>query len=665
MPRKPRKNASVDPESNLKESIETEKDKGILPINKRFADKYEASKRREFLNNSSVALLQSSDDLSSSSEEEDELGELLTKGIDKRFKETIEAIRRKDPRIYDKSTKFFESQSDGEQDDDKSQRSYHSEDEPVAGWDSIAEVAKRDTTKLTLKDYVRENLLKDGRLSDNDTDTENDIEEGKHMNGTFTQEKAFVGSIESRNARPNSHLKVGSDLLGSESEGEEKEEEDENFFTKKKKNINEIEKEEQEFDKFLKKQSHKRAQQTGDELLLHSYLEKENPDEKERFLRDFVMNNGWLDKNAVDAPGASDYKIEIDLPGEVDEKIEEDENFEEKNDEFEAKYNFRFEDPDGSNVVSYARKISDSMRRPDDRRKKAREARRLRKQLEKAAKIEDIKHLKNLKKKEIQARLLAIQEAAGDELDTTGFDLEGDFDPEEFNKQMERNFGDGYYSREDTHMKGQEKLKERGLQETYAITARSNVPEDVQDDVGRLIDEYYNLNYEDIVGGVPVRFKYKKVAPESFNMTPEHILTTDDRELNSLVSLKYLAPYRSEREVKKKAWKAASTMRKKRISDQGRRYGEPASDIDVGKNERANRDSSKKKRRRRGESAEDIDAKQAEEDDGWGDVIVNPLEATGNEESKLDEADRANNMKSKRKRKKRKQRGCVPVTKDT
>ena len=57
------------------------------------------------------------------------------------------------------------------------------------------------------------------------------------------------------------------------------------------------------------------------------------------------------------------------------------------------------------------------------------------------------------------------------------------------------------------------------------------------------MDELYKLDYEDIVGGQPMRFEYAQVPAADFGMSVEDILTLDDKELNSRVSLKLLAPY--------------------------------------------------------------------------------------------------------------------------
>lgn len=52
------------------------------------------------------------------------------------------------------------------------------------------------------------------------------------------------------------------------------------------------------------------------------------------------------------------------------------------------------------------------------------------------------------------------------------------------------------------------------------------------------------LQGEGMIGDLRTRFKYTKSAPQSFGLSPAEILMATDEELNELVSLKHLAPYR-------------------------------------------------------------------------------------------------------------------------
>ena len=65
---------------------------------------------------------------------------------------TINAIRKKDPRIYDKNVKFFDEDNDDDDDDDDDEK--NSSD-------------KKSSKKQTFKDVLRSQLLKDGMITNN------------------------------------------------------------------------------------------------------------------------------------------------------------------------------------------------------------------------------------------------------------------------------------------------------------------------------------------------------------------------------------------------------------------------------------------------------------------------------------------------------------------
>lgn len=62
-----------------------------------------------------------------------------------------------------------------------------------------------------------------------------------------------------------------------------------------------------------------------------------------------------------------------------------------------------------------------------------------------------------------------------------------------------------------------------------------------------LLQEYYDLDCEDIIGGgkVKARFKYHSVPKENYGLTEEEILLLEDKQLTKLVSMRNLRPYRN------------------------------------------------------------------------------------------------------------------------
>mmetsp|Transcript_58732 Transcript_58732/g.128930 ORF Transcript_58732/g.128930 Transcript_58732/m.128930 type:complete len:700 (+) Transcript_58732:68-2167(+) len=89
-------------------------------------------------------------------------------------------------------------------------------------------------------------------------------------------------------------------------------------------------------------------------------------------------------------------------------------------------------------------------------------------------------------------------------------------------------------------------------------------PEDLKElksqpaEVDKVLDEYFQLDYEDIIGGdLPTRFKYQQVKPNDCGLTAEEILKKSDKELNRIVPLKKLRTYRDDDDqIRKEAlWK--------------------------------------------------------------------------------------------------------------
>lgn len=68
-----------------------------------------------------------------------------------------------------------------------------------------------------------------------------------------------------------------------------------------------------------------------------------------------------------------------------------------------------------------------------------------------------------------------------------------------------------------------------------------------EDENSKSLDEYFQLDYEDIIGGdLPTRFKYRSVKPNDYGIPASVILSKSSKELNQMVSIKKLRPYRDE-----------------------------------------------------------------------------------------------------------------------
>lgn len=78
-------------------------------------------------------------------------------------------------------------------------------------------------------------------------------------------------------------------------------------------------------------------------------------------------------------------------------------------------------------------------------------------------------------------------------------------------------------------------------------------PEERKRKVEQVMDEYYKMDYEDVVGDLPTRFHYTSslnpagTSADPSGLTAMEILMATDAELNEFESLRKLAPYRGQK----------------------------------------------------------------------------------------------------------------------
>ena len=157
----------------------------------------------------------------------------------------------------------------------------------------------------------------------------------------------------------------------------------------------------------------------------------------ERFLRNYILSEGWLDK---DTTGMNKNLLLID---------KEDEENEDKFDNFENKYNHRFEEEGGANITTYQRNI-DSYRHKDDTRALKRKEHEQRKAEEKNKFKEELKNKKLEQAEKIKEKINKLERIAGTE--KIGELLEEfenkDFNMDEFDTKMNEIFDKEYYNKE-------------------------------------------------------------------------------------------------------------------------------------------------------------------------------------------------------------------------
>ena len=566
---------------NRKSNSPDNDDELRLTINKKFATKYQNKKEKQELQqirqqNQRDGIVDGDDSSESdSSDEEDEDGALFTPSVNVQFLKTIKALRKKDASIYDPKSKFFDD--------------YAPEDIDTGDKKTKAEKPQR------YKDVLRKQILEQIESEEENSDDK------KPGSSTNLESRTKLGYDEEQDELRKAFLTKSSNTDDDENEDD--------WMIMKKKKVASVDQDE------LEREANEQLKE------IESLSKKSKKDDTfkdprgevgdgEQYLLDFFTKKKWIDDLDVANDGSDDESSLNDV---------------ERADEFESNYNFRFEQAAQETATSgatlsvqtYARsQTMNTVRRQDTTRKDKRQARKERKIAERKSKEEQLKRLKNAKKKEIENKLSQVKAVIGDK-DESAVDeaaimkmLEGDYDPEKFEKAMEQAYGEDFYEQEDKEWKTDIDVRKtlKGDDEGDALVGQDDVDGGMYDNVveGELNDdamdeeydeteewndgeyddsheesklekklktkmqeELYKLDYEDIVAGMPTRFKYREVESNDYGLTTQEILFARDTTLKQFVSLKKMAPYddRGEYIVGSKKRRKFREMLKKDLED--------------------------------------------------------------------------------------------------
>ncbi|EZA47646.1 hypothetical protein DMN91_012373 [Ooceraea biroi] len=619
---------------------------GELKINESYANIYNNFREKEELHklkarygDDAAALDDKTSDTSSSDDDDDEMIE--DPQFEKEFLITLACLKNDDPRLYDEKVKFFSDiGKPGTSKDGKSEEK--------------GKKPKKEKS-LFLRDYERKIIMeREGRFSS--SEDEDDAEQkARSMTTTYVEEQR--------------------QLKDSFKDALKDEDDDENDLLKiKQKTEEEKQEEEESYKEWLKGQEVKIDSQDQEILKpLRDYWNDPNLDANEKFLRDYVLNNKHTDTASHDANLEYNHVIH-----DSDENLSEDERTIQKQEEFEHKYNFRFEEPDQEFIKRYPRTMENSMRKKDTRRAQKRAEVKQRKEEEKQRKNEELKQLKALKRKEIEEKIEKLKEITGnDDMRFDNVDFDSDFDPNEHDRKMKELFNDEYYavaadeqkpefpdideeleiehtwdqydpstdkidvgaSYEEPHcedpdfnmdadydgsrnlqseLEDTKKKKRRRRSKFAELLAKEKPKFDPKQfpSYRQYFDQYYSLDYEDMIGDMPCRFKYRKVTPNDYGLTVDEILTADDRELNKWCSLKQALQYKpedvEEKELRAYKQKAKNEALKQKILSSLYTNPEEQEKQEDGADEQAT--GSKKRRRKKKSKANNRDVQSTATD---------------------------------------------------
>ncbi|EPB77582.1 Krr1 family protein [Ancylostoma ceylanicum] len=520
-----------------------------LEINKNYAERYDNWRRLEELQKIKDKYGDDVED-TSSSEEEPEWGA----ADEMHFLRTLSALKGNDASIYDEKSDFWQD------DDDKPSK-------------QRSKKKKQEKEKpMYLKDYERKLVLEKGGQID-----ESDEEDERKDSNYFEQQEQIRKALRQAVQSQDSDDGEDSDglLVPKQKTEEEKAQEDEDFYA------------------WMKTREGDDIGDDDDLKGLKEAWKNPNIDENEKFLRDYLVNKDFI-------PNVEDHMVTLDDLRE----IEEDEKDLDRQRDFEHKYNFRFEEPDQEFIKQYPRTVGESLRKTNSKRKEKREEYKERKEREKRERKQEIRELKKMKKAEIEKKLERLKKMAGDDIPISIDDLEGDFDPKEYDKRMQQIFNEEYYGKNEEALEedlekpvfsdmddiddaasdssdydnfpisttngegsGEEqdepgtveengtlrqngertparakedsrRKKKRNSKFREAVRRKKPIFDPNEKTFEEYFNEYYALDYEDIIGDNLTRFKYRQVVPNDFGLSVGEILSADDRQLNAWASLK-------------------------------------------------------------------------------------------------------------------------------
>lgn len=459
-------------------------DDNKLVINEAYAKKFDDLKRKEAMDRAKEKYGQNyffhseSENNQSDSESEDSRADLLNDKVLEKFVDTIVKLQDNDKvkELVGMEKPIFEEE-DFEMKKEK----------------------KKEKKAFTIKDALMkfDNEDDENKENENNENDENDLYSVNYKQKVFKkvdkEKEEFIKAAENNPENDEDNDFIDDGFL----KVKKTEENEEDFFTLKEKdskkfnnlpdqnanNDNNNFKEDNlsdmqnvKFDEILKKKSNVK----NIEVLKKFWGEGQNLDANEKFLRNYILSDAWKDndENFIN-------KKTFMMDKEDEEK---DQYFE----EFEERYNFRYEEEGGANITTHKRDM-ETFRIKDESNKIKRKEREARKEKEKEDFFSDLKIAKEAKKTEIKEKIKNLERIAGTEkIRELADELEKEFDPDNFDKIMNKVYNKDYYEIVNNNKEKEENEIEKIIEEkSFDYRSNKEIPhKDFMDEENENEDNY-------------------------------------------------------------------------------------------------------------------------------------------------------------------------------
>lgn len=186
------------------------------------------------------------------------------------------------------------------------------------------------------------------------------------------------------------------------------------------------------------------AQVEGDSLdILKKYWNDDKCTGKDKFLRNYILTEAWKEKS-------NDVRVNLLYSKEDEEDSVKSDLF----DEYEAGYNFRFQEKGGINITTHTREDGMGMRQKDTKRADKRKEAEDKKKKEKEEKLKELNVARQARKEEYEDKINELLRVAGKSKSSVNDNLidklykildKDDFNELEFEDAMNKLFDSNYY----------------------------------------------------------------------------------------------------------------------------------------------------------------------------------------------------------------------------